>query len=104
MKNATSNSANSAKQPTLPGVRDWTQPITARGSELAAVIAEAQAAGFHAHRMKVSSQALYELKFFRLAVTAEAGNLPKKSKDSFLREVSARNSCIRAVSRETKIK
>ena len=78
-------------QPTLPGVRDWTQPITARGCELAAVIAEAQAAGFHAHRMKVSSQAIYELQFFRLAGTAEAGN---KSGNPTNSESTARDSGI----------
>lgn len=84
-------------QPQLPTLTDWTQPITARGNELAAVIAEAQSAGFHAHRMKVSSQALYELKFFRLAGPPENFREP-------LNPIYAQDRPgIRAVSRETKI-
>jgi hypothetical protein len=73
------------------GGRDWTQPITARGNELAAVIKEAQAAGFHAHRMKVSSQAVYELQFWKLP-TAQAGSPPEISKESFSRPNPARSS------------
>lgn len=60
-------------QPTLPGVRVWTQPITVRGSELAQAIAEAQAAGWTAHRMKVLPEVIYELQFWRITGTAEAG-------------------------------
>jgi hypothetical protein len=60
---------NQPQLPTMPP--DFSQPITARGSELAQAIAEAQAQGYHAHRMKVSSQAVYELQFFRLAGTPQ---------------------------------
>jgi hypothetical protein len=50
----------------LPGVRDWTQPITVRGCELAAIIAEAQAQGFNCHRMTVIDMAVYRLMFWKL--------------------------------------
>jgi hypothetical protein len=56
-----------ASQPTLPGVRDWTQPQTVRGSELVAVIAEAKAAGWHAHKMRALPETIYELRFFRVS-------------------------------------
>lgn len=58
-------------QPIFPGVSDWTQPQTAHGSELAQLIARANAAGFRAHRMTVKRPAIYELNFFReqLAIT-----------------------------------
>lgn len=101
------------------GGRDWTQPQTAHGSELAAVIPEARAAGYHAHRMKVSTQAVYELQFWKppaagtlLAILPEVSSTisqPKRnhqrqrpearreiSKESFLGCPEARQSCIRA--------
>ena len=54
-------------QPQLPFMpRDWTQPQTVAGSELAAVLAEAQAAGYHAHRMAVLPLVMYRLQFWRL--------------------------------------
>ena len=53
-------------QPTFPKLRDFSQPITVRGSELAAVIAEAQAQGYQAHRMTVTDQVVYRLMFWRL--------------------------------------
>jgi hypothetical protein len=53
-------------QSTLPGVRDFAQPLAVRGSELAAVIAQARAAGYHAHRMTVLPEAVYELRFYRI--------------------------------------
>ncbi len=40
-------------QPTLPGVRDWTQPVEIRSGELGALVIEAADAGFEAIRMKV---------------------------------------------------
>jgi hypothetical protein len=68
-------------QPQLPAMpRDWTRPQAVAGSELSAVIAEARAAGWHAHWMKVLPAVTYELQFFRLAGTGGGG---KQSKDSF---------------------
>ena len=64
----------STTQPQLPTMpRDFTQPVECRGAELSAVIAEARAAGYEAHRMTVLPEVVYELRFFRLAGTAEAG-------------------------------
>jgi hypothetical protein len=61
-------------QPQLPAMpRDYSQPVECRGLELAAVIAEGHAAGYHAHRMRVLPDVIYELQFFRLAGAAEAG-------------------------------
>ena len=65
-----------AQLPTMP--RDFSQPVECRGHDLAAVIAEAQAAGYHAHRMTAADVAVYRLQFFRLAGTAEAGCPPEK--------------------------
>jgi hypothetical protein len=56
-------------------MRDWTQPQTVRGSELAQAIAEAHAAGYHGHLMKLRPKAMYQLKFFRLPSVPEAGNI-----------------------------
>jgi hypothetical protein len=57
--------------------RDFSQPITVRGSELAQAIAEAQAQGYHAHRMKVLPEVIYELQFWKLSA-AEAGDARQK--------------------------
>jgi hypothetical protein len=75
MQNSKTKSAKSANavKTTLPGVRDWREPVECRGHDLAAVIASAQAAGFHGHTMTVADVAVYRLQFFRLAGTAEAG-------------------------------
>jgi hypothetical protein len=71
---------------TLAAVRDWTQPQTVRGSELAQAIAEAHAAGYHGHLMKLRPKAMYQLKFFRLPSVPEAwkhhGNPTKAKKIS----------------------
>jgi hypothetical protein len=91
-------------QPQLPSMpRDFSKPITARGSELAAVIKEAQAAGWTAHRMRVLPEVIYELQFFRLAGTAEAGRLPEKSKESFLRPIRSKVFTIPASPYEPKL-
>jgi hypothetical protein len=68
---------NQPQQPTMP--RDFTQPITARGSELSAVIAEATAQGYHGHLMKIKSKTAYQLKFFRLATAPETGKQFRES-------------------------
>jgi|GEM_PF-3264204 hypothetical protein len=59
--------------------RDWTQPITVKGSELAQAIAEAHAAGYHGHLMKLRPMAMYQLKFFRLPSAPEAGKQFRES-------------------------
>jgi hypothetical protein len=61
-------------QPQLPTMpRDFSQPVECRGSELAAVIREAQAAGYHAHRMTAADVAVYRLQFWRITGTTDAG-------------------------------
>ena len=57
-------------QPTLPGVRDYREPITVNGAELKAIIAEAEAAGFYPFRMTVKTHSAYELQFLRLPANA----------------------------------
>lgn len=82
-------------QPQLPTMPpDFSKPITVRGSELAQAIAEAQAQGFHAHRMKVLPEVIYELQFFRLAGTAEAECPPEKSKKTLKPDICARQTYI----------
>lgn len=56
----------SAGQPQLPTMpRDFTAPVECLGRDLAAVIAEAKAQGYHAHRMTVKDVAVYRLQFQR---------------------------------------
>lgn len=67
------------------GGRDFNQPVECRGHDLADVIAEANAAGYHAHSMTVKDIAVYRLRFWRLDApqgTAEDGSLPEKIKES----------------------
>jgi hypothetical protein len=79
-----------SQQPQLPAMpRDFSQPITVRGSELAQAIAEAQAQGYHAHRMKVLPEVIYELQFWKLPA-AEAG---KHFREPSKTEPEARQSC-----------
>jgi len=54
-----------SKQASLPGLTDWREPQTARGSDLLATITRANAAGFKAVRMTVKHAAVYELQFIR---------------------------------------
>jgi hypothetical protein len=64
----------SVTQPQLPAMqRDFTQPAECRGAELSAVIAEAQAVGYHAHSMTVLPEVVYVLRFYRLPETPAAG-------------------------------
>jgi hypothetical protein len=53
------------RQPALPGVLDFTQPIECRGRDLASVLEQAKAAGYHAHRMTVMKDVVYQLRFWR---------------------------------------
>jgi hypothetical protein len=63
-------------QPQLPAMPlGFTEPVECPGSELAAVIAEAQAAGYHAHRMDVLRNGVYRLRFFRLSEAPSESNL-----------------------------
>jgi hypothetical protein len=79
-------------QPQLPTMpRDWREPVECRGSELAAVIAEALAAGYHAHRMTAADVAVYRLQFWRITGTADAG---KKSGNPTKTGIEARKSCV----------
>jgi hypothetical protein len=59
-------------QPTLPTLTDWREPQTVRGCDLVTVLAQARAAGFWAHRMKVLPEVIYELQFWKLPA-AETG-------------------------------
>jgi hypothetical protein len=59
-------------QPQLPTLTDRTEPQTVRGCDLATVIAQARAAGYHAHQMKVLPEVIYELQFWKLPA-AETG-------------------------------
>lgn len=59
-------------QPTLPTLTDWREPQTVRGCDLVTVLAQARAAGFWAHRMKVLPEVIYELQFWKLPA-ADAG-------------------------------
>jgi hypothetical protein len=74
MKNATSNSANSASQPTLPGVRDWREPQTVAPSQLVLVITQANAAGFYAIRLEVLKPLAYRVTFQRMDAASEGRN------------------------------
>ncbi|MDD5141518.1 MAG: hypothetical protein PHY43_14815 [Verrucomicrobiales bacterium] len=69
----------------LPAMPDYSKPVECRGSELSAVIAQAQAAGFHCHRMTVADQVVYRLQFWRLDApqATPEGNAPPPSKESF---------------------
>ena len=73
---------------------DFAQPVEVRGRDLVAVLNEAQAQGYHAHRMTVLPETLYELRFWKLpadqAAVAQATKPPDaaalgKSKESFSR-------------------
>ena len=48
-----------------PAARDFTQPLAVRGSELAQAIAEARAAGYTTHQMRVLPDVVYEIAFFK---------------------------------------
>lgn len=62
------------QQPQLPTMpTDFTQPVECLGHNLAAVIAEANTAGYHAHSMTVKDIAVYRLRFWRITGTAEGG-------------------------------
>jgi hypothetical protein len=45
---------------------DFTQPVEVRGRDLQAIIAEAKAQGYHAHRMRVLPDVVYQLQFWRV--------------------------------------
>ena len=107
MENSKTNSANSASQPTLPGVRDWREPQIIAPGELPRLIAEAASAGFEAVRLecwekpfgyRVTFQAMPDASESRNARPAQmmAGRPPEKIKESFLRPISASQSDIRA--------
>ncbi len=55
-------------QPTLPGVRDWREPVEIRSGELGALIIEAASAGYEAIRLGVLPNGKgYKVSFQKMA-------------------------------------
>lgn len=80
-------------QPQLPAMPlDFSQPIEVKGSQLAGVIAEAKAQGYHAHRMSILPDVLYRLQFWRVA---QATTGPEQHGDPTKSASTAGNLCIR---------
>jgi len=59
-------------QPTLPGVRDWSEPLVIPCGELGRAVIEGAGAGFEAFRMEVLPNAAgYRVHFQRMTSTAQ---------------------------------
>jgi hypothetical protein len=71
-------------QPTLPGVRDWTQPVEIRSGELGALVIEAASAGFMAIRMEVLPKGTgYKATFQKMTGQDGHGNTAKPPRRVF---------------------